>query len=110
MGAGIRHQEMLSHARLVEARFSTYRNVDVNRGRGLGYQREEQVGAPPELAAFEEPVRRGPIAEIRIGDGRMFRVKLSHIKRADNRTQILKVALHRGAEVAGGDVDAGLKN
>ena len=73
MRAGIRHQQMLRHARLVEARFSTYRNVDVNRGRGLVYQWEQQVGAPSELAAFEEPFRRVSVAEIRIGDGRNVR-------------------------------------
>jgi len=76
MRAGIRHQQMLSHARLVEARFSTYWNVDVNRGRRLMYQWQQQFGAPSELTAFEKPFRRISVAEIRFGDGRMFGVNL----------------------------------
>jgi hypothetical protein len=51
----------------------------VNRGRGLPYQWEQQVRAPLELATIEKPFRRVSIGEIRVGDGRVFGVKLSHI-------------------------------
>jgi len=71
----------LSDSRLVEARLHARRKVDANRGRLLTYKRQRYIDAPPELAAFEEPLSRVFVFEIRVWNNCMFGVEFSHQRR-----------------------------